>query len=86
MLASPDGPDSAQALYTAQGQALTGPIGSRAPTRVAWSPDRSAILVVIAEDVGTRYYVAEVETGSIREITAQVAGALAVEWVSSGAP
>jgi hypothetical protein len=86
MLASPGGPGGPLALYTAQGQALTGSIGSGAPERVAWSPDRSAVLLVIAQDAGRRYYVADVDGRSIREITAQVAGALAVEWVSGGAP
>lgn len=80
------GENAAMAIYTAGGQALTPPIGDRAPIRVAWSPDRSAVLVVTVADDGTRrYYVAEVN-GSVREITAIVADALAVEWVGSAPP
>ncbi len=82
-LGSVNGKDSPQRLYDGSGQALTAPIGDAPPSRVDWSPDRSAALVVVADPQGLRYYVAEIN-GAVREITASVAGALAVEWI--GAP
>lgn len=86
-LGSPNGASSAQSLYNASGQAISGQIGTGAPERVAWSPDRSAVLVVVNDTSNPagavrRYYVAQVD-GTISEITGQVAGALAVEWLSS---
>ena len=85
MLGSTGGRGSPLALYDASGRALTSTIGSVAPERVDWSPDRSAVLLVIPEGGVRRYYVAEVN-GNVREITAQVAGALAVEWVQGQPP
>jgi hypothetical protein len=85
MLGSFGGPGSAMALYDASGTALTEPIGSAAPARVDWSPDRSAVLLVVPEGVAPRYYVAQVN-GQVREITQEVAGALAVEWVQGQPP
>ncbi len=82
-LGSPNGKDSPQSLYAGDGQVLTPPIGDAPPVRVEWSPDRTAVLVVVADPSGLRYYVAEIN-GAVREITASVAGALAVEWI--GAP
>jgi hypothetical protein len=67
-------------LYDANGSALTGEIGTSAPARVAWSPDRSAALVVTVENGGARYFVAR-PNGGVAEITAYAAGTLAVEWV-----
>jgi hypothetical protein len=82
-LGSPNGPGSAQALYRQDGLALTDPIGEGPPRRVAWSPDRSAVLVVTAlEGAAPRYFVAAVD-GTVREITAAVADALAVEWAAT---
>lgn len=81
-LGSPAGLDAPQALYRQDGTALTAPIGTGAPRRVAWSPDRSAVLVVTAaEGFAPRYFVASIE-GTVREITADVADALAVEWAA----
>jgi len=85
MLGSTGGRGSPLALYDASGRALTSTIGSAAPERVDWSPDRSAVLLVIPEDGIRRYYVAQVN-GNVREITAEVAGALAVEWVQGQPP
>jgi hypothetical protein len=82
-LGSPNGADSAQALTRQDGTALTDPIGDGPPRRVAWSPDRSAVLVVTAlEEAAPRYFVAAVD-GTVREITAAVADALAVEWAAA---
>lgn len=85
MLGSFGGPGGAMALYDASGNALTEIIGSGAPARVDWSPDRSAVLLVVPEGGVPRYYVAQV-SGQVREITRDVAGALAVEWVQGQPP
>ncbi len=79
-LGSSGGAGSAMSIYDASGTPLTAPIGTTAPERVAWSPDHSAALVVVNDGVTRTYYVAEV-SGTIREITASIAGALAVEWI-----
>lgn len=82
-LGSPGGPDTPQALYRSDGSPITAPIGDSAPRRVAWSPDRSAVLVVTGiEGFAPRYFVASVD-GTIQEITGAVAGALAVEWAAA---
>jgi hypothetical protein len=89
-LGSPNGPSSPQSLYNSSGQALSAQIGTGAPERVTWSPDRSAVLVVVNDTTNPagavrRYYVAEVD-GTMSEITGQVAGALAVEWLGGAPP
>lgn len=68
-------------IYDQNGTALTGDIGSGPPERIAWSPDRSAVLVV----AGGRVYVAGVN-GSIRDITSSLGGSEAVNWISGGLP
>ncbi len=82
-LASPS-LNSPFALYDSSGRPLGGVIGDAAPARVSWSPDRSAALVAV-NDGALRYYVANVD-GSVQEITASVAGALAVDWVGGDLP
>jgi len=83
VLGSPDGPESPQALYRSDGSAITAPVGDSAPRRVAWSPDRSAVLVITGiEGFAPRYFVASVD-GTVQEITGAVAGALAVEWAAT---
>lgn len=84
-LGSPEGDNAPQRLYDGNGQPLTGQIGFAKPVRVDWSPDRSAALVAVDDSAGRHYYVAEVN-GVVREITAAVAGALAVEWVGGVPP
>ena len=82
-LGSPGGPGVPLALYRSNGTAITAPVGDSAPHRVAWSPDRSAVLVVTGiEGFAPRYFVASVD-GTVQEITGAVAGALAVEWAST---
>jgi len=87
-LGSLSGANSPMSLYDGSGQALTPQIGITAPQRVAWSPDRSAVLVVTnnvttsSTAMNSHYYIAEV-TGAVREISEQVAGALTVEWLDS---
>ncbi|MBK8027340.1 MAG: SH3 domain-containing protein [Chloroflexi bacterium] len=89
MLGSPQGPGQPLALVDQEGHALTSPIGTAPPERVSWSADRSAVLVVTAEEqngqIVRRFFVAEI-SGLVREITPQVAGALAVEWVGAEVP
>jgi hypothetical protein len=78
-------PNAPLRIISQDGVFLTEPIGSGRPERVEWSPDRSAVLVVVPETTPTgiarRYYVARVDNAVPQEITAQVANALAVEWV-----
>jgi hypothetical protein len=81
MLGSPTGSASPMRLFTGDGLALTGDIGFAPPVRVAWSPDRAAVLVVTVENGAVEYYVAFVN-GSIRRITPELGGALAVEWLN----
>ena len=75
------GPAAPMRIYTAGGVPLTGPIGSGPPRRVEWSPDRSAVLVVTDSGV----YLADVN-GTVADITAEVSGARAINWVSGGLP
>jgi hypothetical protein len=84
-LGSVNGAISAQRLYDGSGTPLTAQIGFGAPEQVKWSPDRSTVLVVVNESGVRHYYVAEV-SGAVREITASIAGALAVEWVGGVPP
>ncbi len=65
-------------------RAVTPPIGLGGAERVVWNPTRTAALLVISEEYNgifyKRYYIAGID-GSVREITIEVGGALAVEWV-----
>jgi hypothetical protein len=65
---------------------ITPTIGIGGAERIVWNPARTAALLVIPEEYNgvfyKRYYVAGID-GSVREITVDVAGALAVEWVGS---
>ncbi|MBZ0286859.1 MAG: SH3 domain-containing protein, partial [Anaerolineae bacterium] len=78
---SEGGSDGAQRIYTSGGQPLTGPIGTGKPERVEWSPDRSAVLVV----QGGRMYLATI-AGEVTDITDEVAGAQAINWVTGSIP
>jgi hypothetical protein len=85
-LGSTGGANTVMRLYAYNGfsmDALSGNIGEAPPVRVEWSPDRSAVLVVTADG---RYYVARADLGTVTEISADVAGALAVEWVQGDLP
>lgn len=75
------GRDGTQRIYTSDGQPLTGPIGSGPPQRVEWSPDRSAVLIVQGEHV----YLATI-AGEVTDITSDVAGAAAMNWVTGSIP
>ncbi|PJF25419.1 MAG: hypothetical protein CUN53_12905, partial [Phototrophicales bacterium] len=63
---------------------ITPTIGVGGAERIVWNPTRTAALLVIPEEYNSvfykRYYIAGID-GSVREITVDVAGALAVEWV-----
>ena len=67
------------------GNPLSGDIGTVAPERVEWSPDRSAVLIVTRENEVRRYYLAGVN-GAISEITDRVNGGQAVEWINQPPP
>jgi hypothetical protein len=79
-LGSIGGSASAMSLYDGSGALLSAPIGTQAPQRVVWSPDRDAVLVMVNDGAAYHYYVAQVD-GQVREITEGFAGALSVEWV-----
>jgi hypothetical protein len=81
MLASPGERGSPLAIYNSDGQAITGTIGGGAPSYVKWSPDRSAVFLI----VGGRRYVARVD-GTVSDITDQIGGVQAVGWVSGSLP
>lgn len=84
-LGSTEGPGNPMRLYAYNGfsmDALSPTIGDGPPQRVDWSPDRSAVLVV----VNGRYYVARADLGSVNEITEEITGALAIEWVQGSLP
>lgn len=83
-LGNPSGSTSPLRLYDQRGNALTGDIGSGAPSRVLWSPDASAVLVV----TGGRVFLARVN-GQVLEVTASVqstGGIGALSWVNGGLP
>jgi Bacterial SH3 domain len=78
---SEGGPGGTMRIYNQFGQALTGTIGSGPPQRVEWSPDHSAALVIVSG----RVYLATI-TGSVTDITDEVAGAQAINWVNGDLP
>lgn len=69
-------------LIDVNGARLSPDIGATAPERVAWSPDRSAVLIVTNEGGFRRYYLASADTGAISEITDRVGAGAALEWIS----
>jgi dipeptidyl aminopeptidase/acylaminoacyl peptidase len=78
------GPREALRLYDMAGQPVSAPImgDPAAPIeRVEWSPDGLAVLV----QIGGRQFTVSV-TGTVSEITAQVQGAAAINWVSGNLP
>ena len=68
-------------IYDMNGTALTAPIGNGFPSRVEWSPDGTAVFV----ETGGRQYIANIN-GAISDITGQVAGTRAVNWVDGNLP
>ncbi len=76
-----NGPREALHIYNMSGQAVTGAIGAGFPDRVEWSPDGRAVFV----QTGGRQYVANVN-GDVRDISGQVAGARAINWVNGELP
>lgn len=75
------GPREPLRIYNMSGVALTDPIGEGYPQRAEWSPDGSAVFL----QSNGRQYIANIN-GDVREITGQVAGARAVNWVDGGLP
>ncbi len=78
---SEGGAQGTMRLYNSAGIAVSGLIGNGPPQRVEWSPDRSAVLVIS----GGRVYLAKID-GSVNDITDQVAGTRAINWVSGNVP
>lgn len=78
-----NGPREPLRIYNMSGQAITPAIGSSPglPQRVAWSPDGAQVFV----QTGGQQFIASV-TGEVREITGDVAGAQAVNWVEGDLP
>ncbi len=76
-----NGPREALHIYNMSGQAITGAIGSGFPDRVEWSPDGHAVFV----QTGGRQYIANIN-GEVRDISGQVAGARAINWVNGELP
>lgn len=75
------GPGAPMRIYNAAGIPITGPIGAASPQRVEWSPDRSAVLLI----VNGRAWLADVN-GTVADISAEVAGANAINWVRGRLP
>jgi hypothetical protein len=75
------GPRAPLAIYNMSGVPLTAPIGDGSVERVEWSPDGTAVFL----QVGGRQYIANIN-GSIQDITGQVAGTRAVNWVDGELP
>lgn len=75
------GPREPLRLYNMNGQALTTAIGEGFPDRVEWSPNGRAVFV----QTNGRQYIGNIN-GEVREITGQVAGARAINWVSGELP
>lgn len=73
-----NGPREALHIYDMSGQAVTGAIGDGFPDRVEWSPDGRAVFV----QTNGRQYIANIN-GEVRDISGQVAGARAINWVST---
>jgi len=80
-LGSTDG--GAMRLYDVGGAPFSDPIGTSAPIRVEWSPDRSAVLVVTNDGTSDRLYVASALSGSVQEITGNLNGSGVVEWINT---
>jgi Bacterial SH3 domain len=76
-----NGPHEPLRIYNMSGQALTDPIGSAFPDRVEWSPDGTAVFV----QTGGRQYIANI-SGAVRDITGQVSGTRAINWVNGELP
>nr|MBA3872586.1 SH3 domain-containing protein [Anaerolineae bacterium] len=76
-----NGPREALRIYNMSGQAITGTIGDGFPDRVEWSPDGRAVFV----QTNGRQYIANIN-GQIQDISGQVAGARAINWVNGDLP
>ncbi|MDX1992669.1 MAG: SH3 domain-containing protein [bacterium] len=83
-LGSPNGSGAPVRLYDQNGRELTGDIGGSHPSRILWSPDGNAVLVV----TGALVYLARTD-GTIQDITAFVSstgGTGALSWVNGPLP
>ncbi|MBI5670719.1 MAG: hypothetical protein HZC41_22225 [Chloroflexi bacterium] len=78
-----NGPREPLHIYNMAGQAITPAIGGSVemPERVEWSPDGTQVFV----QTGGQQFIASIN-GEVRDITGQVAGARAVNWVEGDLP
>lgn len=81
MLGSVNGASDAHQLVDSTGEILTPPIGTRAPSTVEWSPDGTAVRVV----VGQQTFIA-LTTGEVYDITNLVDASTAVAWIDGLLP
>lgn len=81
MLASTVGETAPLQIIDEQGNALTPTIGESAPDSVSWSPDKSAVMLRIADSL----YVASID-GTVYDITAEVDNSPNIDWVNGGLP
>jgi hypothetical protein len=68
-------------LVKEDGTQLTPPIGTTFPSEVKWSPDRSAVMLRVDEEV----YIAQTN-GTVYEITDLLADSPNVDWVNGAMP
>ncbi len=74
-------PNSPLQIVNDRGDILTQPIGNALPDRVEWSPDRTAVLLVIRDN----YFIAQVD-GTITDITPLMGNIVAINWVKGSLP
>lgn len=68
-------------IIDAEGNPLTPTIGDFAPDSVEWSPDKTAVMLRIAD----RIYVASIN-GTVYDITAEVDNSPNIDWVNGALP
>lgn len=81
MLGSTLSPDSPLQIINQDGQALTPTIGNTAPDTVVWSPNKTAVLLQIADET----YVATVD-GTVYNITSEIDSSPNIDWVNGELP
>jgi hypothetical protein len=81
MLGSTEGEFSPLQIVNQEGTPLTPPIGTTFPSEVKWSPDRSAVMLRVGEEV----YIAQTN-GTVYEISGILESSPNVEWVNGALP
>ncbi|MEO1643695.1 MAG: SH3 domain-containing protein [Chloroflexota bacterium] len=89
MLGSAVGQNAPLQLVDSEGTIITPPIGTTAPSSVEWSPDKSAVLITIEEDLATdtdeQVYLATI-TGTIYDITETIERSPNITWINGELP